>query len=204
VSAHLNLLGIAVFDPVDAVFKQKFEEDLAREKYQVPKVKPSFTIMAGFVPITGALWGEVMYGVKLKMLGELSSKSCAKDDVTFGLHTTFTPYIGVDGRAQIGVGISGLLSAGIRGTLNILTVGVPLDIDLVVKGKKIAEQIKATLFFDAKLSLTLSTLAGRISAYIEFLVFEEEWELFSWSGIGPATISLMEPLHAELPLTGMK
>ena len=69
--------------------------------------------------------------------------------------------------------------------------------------KNVLEQAQPTFKFDVSMDLTLATLSGSISLYIEFIGFEEELELFRWNGIGPTKIPLIQPaLHAEMPLTG--
>jgi hypothetical protein len=204
VVSHLRILGADVFSPVDEYYAQAWTESVDEPVAKIPRPAPQFTVFIGPVPVTGAAWGEIVLGADFGVEGVLQSQTCSADDVTFGAKGSFIPWLRVDGRAQVGVGISGLLSAGVRATLNLITLKVPVDISLVTRMKDIAGQVQAALKFHAQISMTLGTLSGAISLYLEFLMFTEEFELFSWNGIGPATIPLMPPLDAELPLVGMK
>ena len=116
----------------------------------------------------------------------------------------FTPQLGLDGRAQVGVGIAGLLSVGIRGALNLVTVGVPVTNELVTTIKNI-EKFDAvpSLAFTTKIGLSLATLSGWLSLYLEFLFIEEEFEILRWNGIS-TVIDLMPPVTANLRIGGMK
>jgi hypothetical protein len=116
---------------------------------------------------------------------------------------TFTPEAGLNAKAQVGVGITGVVSAGIRGVVNLVTVGVPVTVGLTATVMNIANEVQAALQFAGKIDLRLATLSGYIAVYIEILFVEEEWELFRWEGPS-ATLHLMEPLKVELPLVGMK
>jgi hypothetical protein len=158
--------------------------------------------MAGPVPVTGAVWGEFFYGAQFKIEGVLQSDTCDLNNVQFGAQGQFTPQLGLNAKAQIGVGISGLLSAGIRGMLNLVTVGVPVNVGLLVKMKNIANNMQAALAFSADVDLALATLSGYLAVYIDVLFFEEEWEIFAWNGLSE-TIDLMPTLTAELPLVVM-
>lgn len=182
-----------------------FDEAYADIGMTVPPQKPTFVVMAGPVPLTGSVWGALSYGFNFHFEGIAESPSCDVDDIRFGMQSKLTPWIAADGFAEVGVGVSGFASVGIRGMINLVTVALPVSVELIVAMKNISQQAQATLVFDAGMNLTLATLAGSISLYIEVLGFDEEWELFRWNGIGPAVIPLISPkLHAEMPLVGMK
>lgn len=205
VVSHLTILGKDVYDDVDEYFAMVFEPVIKPAVlFSLPSPKPQWTVMVGPVPITGSAWGELTMGANLRLEGVLKSQTCSADNITFGGIGFFMPWLSIDGRAQVGVGISGLLSAGVRATLNLLTLGIPVDVSLLVNMKKIAGETQAALAFKAAMDLTLGSLSGSVSLYLEFLMFTEEFELFSWNGVGPATIPLMPPLDAELPIVGMK
>ncbi|HWB79673.1 MAG TPA: hypothetical protein VG755_32140 [Nannocystaceae bacterium] len=205
VVSHLTILGKDVYDDVDEYFAMVFEPPIKPTVlFSLPSPKPQWTVMVGPVPITGSAWGELTMGANLRLEGVLKSQTCSADNITFGGIGFFMPWLSIDGRAQVGVGISGLLSAGVRATLNLLTLGIPVDVSLLVNMKKIAGETQAVLAFKAAMDLTLGSLSGSVSLYLEFLMFTEEFELFAWNGVGPATIPLMPPLDAELPIVGMK
>jgi hypothetical protein len=204
VVSHLRILGMDIFSPVDEYYAQAWTESIDEPVAKIPTPAPQFTVFIGPVPVTGAAWGELGLGADFAVKGVLKSQTCSADDVTFGAEGSFIPWVKLDARAQVGVGISGLLSAGVRATLNLITLRVPVEVSLLARLKDVAGQMQAALKFHAEMSMTLGTLSGAISLYLEFLFFTEEFELFSWQGIGPATIPLMPPLEAELPLVGMK
>lgn len=204
VHAHLNLFGgtMKVIDPeIDEHFNGAWEKPLGHGSIQVPPgFKPSINMMAGPVPVTMAVWGEFFYGAKLG-LEPITEASCDMSKMKFGSKVIFTPEVGLNAKAQVGVGISGLLSAGIRGMVNLLTVGVPVEVTLSTKMAQIKNQLHNSLGFDLDVKLALSTLSGYLALYVEFLMFEEEFVLFRWNGLGPEEISLLgKPLQTELPL----
>ncbi len=201
--AKLVLLGneVAGFGPQQ--FTAAWEQPLAKGSMQIPSgYKPSFNFMAGPIPVTGAIWGELAYGADLRVEGLAeASQSCEFSEVKFGARSIFTPYAAVNAKAQVGVGVSGLVSAGIRGVVNLVTIGVPMDTSLATKFKAIEGQSQAVLAFALDPRLSISTLSGYLALYLEFLFYEEEWEIFRWNGVGPVEINLLgKPLNAELPL----
>lgn len=202
-NAHLEMFDQSLFstedEPNDWKVAQTFSSDPANGfGVSLPKPKPRFDIYVG-VPISGELWGELLFGSTVGMSGKASS-SCNASNPTFALRGGYMPFFGAYGIGQVGVGISGIVSAGIRATLTLITVGMPLEVGMEVKKK----QSKQVLSFDSQVSLMLSTLSGRVSLYIEFLLYDEEWELFRWNGIGPLQAKLMAPLSVDVPLAGMK
>jgi hypothetical protein len=206
VHAHLRVLGENVLDPpVDVPFS--LHHTFSPESWQnsidlPPGYKPSFTIMAGPVPISGAVWAEFFYGASFQFEADMNG-TCDADNINFVGRAIFTPEMGVNGRAQVGIGIAGLLSAGIRGALNLVTIGVPVTNELKFMLMKVGDTLQPALRFSTKIGLSLGTLSGWLSLYIEFLIFEEEFELIRWSGLS-TTIDLMPPTEVELPMSGMK
>lgn len=204
IEAHFKLLGQTLFSEKDETYAQTFEETAGEWSMQVPPGwKPSFTFMAGPVPVTGAAWGELSYANIVRFTPQ-APVGCDFKNPGFGLRLGFQPTFLANARAQIGVGISGLVSAGIRGSVNLLTLALPLEFGMFGKVKKISGNNQGVLELDLSAGLTLATLSGRISAYLEFLFYEEEWELFRWNGIGPAKFELLPPLSTTIPLIGMK
>ncbi|MFO0635996.1 MAG: hypothetical protein U0168_24415 [Nannocystaceae bacterium] len=198
---HLEMLDESVFSTggwkMAAAFGDEPDGDLG---LVLPRPKPRFDIYVG-VPISGELWGELLFGSSLTARGD--SQPCdpavAKPAPTFGLSTTFSPLFAAYGVGQVGVGISGVASAGIRAALTLVMVQLPVDVGMRVQKVGGAQ----SLSFDSGLSLLLETLSGRVSLYLEFLMVSEEFELFRWRGIGPATVPLMPRLSVDVPLAGM-
>ncbi|MEM6995093.1 MAG: hypothetical protein AAF721_31560 [Myxococcota bacterium] len=205
--AHMRVFSIDVFDPVDAKFSSAWSEPLFSGGVQIPMAyKPSFYMMAGPVPISGSVWGEFAYGADLRVGGNSKTSKgpggeCNTDQVAFGVTAAFVPYVGLNAKAQVGVGIAGLLSAGIRGMINLVTIGVPVTTALTTKISTDRNGSRVDLAFDLDVRLSVETLSGYISVYVEFLMFEEEFVLFRWNGVGPASVSLLgKPLTVELPV----
>lgn len=207
--AHLRVLSrdlIGDSDGVDATFVGAWESKPKRKKIQIPAgVKPSFTFMAGPVPITGAAWGEFFYGVKFNAsLVSETNPNCDLQAVKFGATAGFIPELGLNAKAQVGVGISGLLSAGVRGLVNLVTIGVPVKGSFETVATQVAGLTQQRLDFELDVQLSLETLSGWLAIYVEALLYEEEFVLFRWNGVGPETISLLgQPLEASLPVAVM-
>ncbi|HWB74894.1 MAG TPA: hypothetical protein VG755_08055 [Nannocystaceae bacterium] len=203
VSSKLVLLGQHI-DALEAqeTFVTTWAPDPWIQVIDVPATHPTFTVWAGPVPITGSAWASIFFGATLSARGELASarKQCDPEQVTFGIDGRLEPQLGVDGRAQVGVGIGGVASAGIRGAVQIVSVGLPVHVGLHAQETKVAGERQLELDFVADIALRLSTLAGRLALYVEYPFGSEEWELFEWSGIHER-LELTDPaLRADLPL----
>jgi hypothetical protein len=204
VVGHLKIFDSDLFDPIDKTFNGTYAPTPWTDSVDIPTgFKPSFTVMAGPIPITGAIWGELFYGASFEFDEVAKAAKCNANKVKFTADGTFEPLIGLNGKAQVGVGVSGLLSAGIRGMVNLVTLGLPLEAKLDVIGTKVKGTEQMALRFRSHLDLALSTLSGYISLYIEVLFWSDEWELFSWSGLS-TEITLMELPKTDLMLAGMK
>lgn len=156
--------------------------------------------LGGIVPVTGSLWGEMMgtFGIES---GGRSPTGCDAESLAFRANGTAKPTFYATGYGSVGVGVVDLASAGVRGAIHLVQLELPLDFGLGVEMK----DNRANLVFDASLDLVLRTLSGRISLYLHFLLYDEEWEIFRWSGVGPATVHLMPKLSVDLPVAvGMK
>jgi hypothetical protein len=156
--------------------------------------------IGGIVPVTGSLWGELMGTFVIASKGK-SPTGCDAQSLAFRAEGTATPTFFATAYGSVGVGVVDLASAGVRGAIHLVQVELPLVFGLNVRLKDGV----ANLVFDASLDLVLRTLSGRISLYLQFLVYDEEWELFRWSGVGPATVHLMPKLSVDLPVAiGMR
>ncbi|MEZ4449590.1 MAG: hypothetical protein R3B09_08925 [Nannocystaceae bacterium] len=200
--AWVDVLGNQLMGHKDLTVTQIFNEEKEIFRKDTPKV--SFTFAAGPVPVTIAGWGEVTAGYHTHGEGRFNTQCDPKKDPEFAVVATFEPNVAANARAQVGVGISGIASAGIRGTINLLHITFPLTARLEIIFDKLAEEARAPfLSFNAGLQMTLSTLAGRMAFYVEALLYEDEWEIFSWSGLGPYKLDLMKLFDVKMPLIGM-
>lgn len=198
-NAHLEMMGQSLFNTDGWKSAQTFvPEPDAGFGVTVPSgIKPRFDIYVG-VPISGELWGELLFGSSLKLAGRASTE-CKANNPRFDITATYTPYFAAYGVGQVGVGIAGVASAGIRATLTLIQLGLPADLGMHAAMKK----GKPTVSFASELGLSLATLAGRVSLYIEFLMFDEEFELFRWKGFS-TRVPLMPRLTADVTLVGLK
>ena len=205
IDTSLSILTVAVpHTTFDEDFVTTWAPTPWLQTVDIPSTHPSITFMAGPVPITIAGWGGMFFGASMSASATLQDKkgTCNPKNVKFAIKGMFEPQVGLNGYAQAGVGISGVVSAGIRGELNLVTLGVPVHAGLVAKRKKFSAGTQPVLDFAADIALRLATLSGSLSLYVEVLMATDEWELFHWNGVS-SRIDLMDPkLNAELPLLG--
>lgn len=130
----------------------------------------SKTFMVGPVPVT----------VKAGATGTLSLA------VTTGTAIVVTPGIALDATLSAGVGGDGdfiSASAGVRGTLNLIDVSLPISLNAYLSGSTWKYSVTGTL--------TISTLSGVVALYAEASLdlgifevgAEYSYDLFSWKGL---------------------
>ena len=130
----------------------------------------SKTFMLGPVPVT----------VRAGAAGTLSF------DVTTGAAIVATPGIALDATLSAGIGGDGdfvSAEAGIRGTLNLIDISLPISMNAYKSG--------STWMYSVTGTLTISTLSGVLALYaeasIDFGFFEigaeYSYDLFSWDGL---------------------
>lgn len=181
VNAHLEMFDMSLYQPEGAGWKgtQSFAADpVPFHQISVPDVRPRFDVMVGPVPVSGMVWGELMFGSALDVDGTAGT-SCDATKLTFRAHGEYTPFFMASGLGQVGVGIAGLVSAGVRASLVLAAIGAPLKFTANNSTKEGAQSVR----FDSTMDLLLSTLGGRVALYLEFLLYEEEFELFRWRGL---------------------
>lgn len=198
-NAHLEMMGQSLFNTNGWKLAQTFQPDdeVGWAVKVPPGLKPRFDIYVG-VPISGQMWGELMFGSTLG-LGGAGPTSCSTGSPQFAVAAQYTPFFGAFGVGQVGVGIAGVASAGIRASLTLIMLGMPAELDMQVAVK----DGSPTLSFSTELGLFLATLGGRVSLYVEFLMFDEEFELFRWKGFF-TKVPLMPKLSADLSLVGLR
>ncbi len=194
---HLEMFDQSVFSTGGWKVATTFGDDPAGNfGVQLPNPKPRFDIYVG-VPISGQLWGELLFGSSLSLTGKAGG--CNKTSPEFSVAAKYAPFFGAFGVGKVGVGIAGVASAGVRAAVTLVMISLPVD--MVMKAQKKNGSQKLT--FNSGLSLMLATLSGRLSLYVEFLTFEEEFEMFRWKGIGPADVPLMPRINVDVPLSGI-
>lgn len=204
-NASLFMMGEELFNTHGWASAQTFGPDSdGNYGVQVPGgVKPRFDFFVG-VPISGQLWGELLFGSVLEMHGTVSGACPEKvTNPEFGVHARYMPFFGAFGIGQVGVGIAGIASAGIRASLNLIVMGLPIDVNMQAGMTTEGKKSFPTVSFASQLSLMLSTMSGRVSLYVEFLMFDEEFELFRWKGFS-TEVPLMPKISTTVSFTGLK
>lgn len=198
--AHLKMFDISLYQSKNADWAgtQTFAAaERPFTSFDVPDVRPRFDVMVGPVPVSGQLWGELMFGSGLEVDGAAST-SCDADNPKFRVKGTYIPFFAAFGNGQVGVGIAGLVSAGIRASLLLSSISTPISFGATLGQKNGGPSVN----FATDLSLWLGTLGGRVSLYLEFLLYEEEFELFRWKGL-KSEVPLMKR-NASVSFTGLK
>lgn len=198
--AHLKMFDISLYPSKYATWTgtQTFGgSDTPGTSISVPDPKPRFDIMVGFVPVSGQVWGELMFGSGLEV-GGTASTSCSTTQPKFGVKGAYIPVFMAFGNGKVGVGIAGLVSAGIRASLLLAMISTPIDFTLGIGSKNGIPAVT----FGSDLRLMLGTLGGRVSLYLEFLLYEEEFELVRWKGLF-SDVPLMK-LAANVSFMGLK
>lgn len=172
-----------------------YSSPVAQNRVDILDPHLSVTVMAGPVPITGAAWAELLYGAGFTAKAGVPDK-CTQDLKVFEAEIAFVPFLALDGAVSIGVGISGIASAGVKGALNLITLTVPLTARTWLSP---GANNQMDLNFGVGADLTLATLSGRLSLYIEFMLMEEEFELFRWGGLGPYKFPLLSLVAEKIP-----
>jgi hypothetical protein len=153
--------------------------------------KLTLTVWAGPIPITGSVWAELSYGADAIAKGAMGS-GCNVDMSTFEAKAGFEPYFNLSGALSLGVGIGGIVSAGIRGYLTLIDARLPIEARSWLSGAGASRKLN----FGVDAALNLSSLGGRLSLYVEFLLYEEEWELFHWRGVH-TTIPILKAVNEK-------
>ena len=189
-NATVLLLGENLFPPQSGTITKAWAPKPKGKTVALPKLKPTVHIQAGPVPITASVWAELFFGAGMSANARFGG--CGATDVAAELATG--PLAAIGAKAQAGVGISGIASAGIRGYLNLITLGLPFEIGLELKNGAVQ--------FGGGLDLTLASLSGYLALYIEYLIGEDEFEIVSWEGIGPEEIELFKLKSVSMLLMG--
>ncbi len=153
-----------------------YKKPLFSDKTQLGGI--TLTVWAGPIPITGSAWVEVLYGADI--LAEAHMQSGCADLTKFEAKVGFQPWVSLEGGLSVGVGVGGIASVGVRGHLTLIGASLP-----IVARTWLAPGANGTtdLRFGVDASLELASLAGRLALYVEFLTYDEEWELFRWNGV---------------------
>ncbi len=178
-------------------------EPIKHSPGRFPTPQPNFSVDIMGFQLTGSAWAEAEYGVEFRAEGVLNSPGCDLSTTKFGIKSALNPTFAFHGFAQVGVGIGGIASAGVRGMVNMITLGAPLKTSLTTQVDTDAAGTSTNLDFDVALDVALGTLSGKLMLYVEALFHEETFTLFSWSGL-TVSFPLMKPLDVSLPMVAWK
>lgn len=189
-NAHLKMFEMSLYQSEGTSWQgtQTFGDDepVPMKIVEVPDVRPRFDVMVGPVPVSGQVWGELMFGSALSV-GGTASTECNSTSPKFAVNGSYMPFFMATGNGKVGVGIAGLVSAGIRASLLLALIGTPVTFGMGTGNKDGGP----TVDFSSEIDLLLATLGGRVSLYLEFMLYEEEFELCRWKGLSH-TIELMK------------
>lgn len=152
---------------------------LADTSGQIPDPPIQVAFMVGPIPVTLEAGSVVSAGVDLSTTGIIGD-TCSQKNVPppFSLLATIAPRAKADAFGQAGVDLVAV-SAGVRIDLNLLTLGLPLDVGFKTDASNVV--------FDTRADLVASALAGSVSLFAEirYVVGSDTYELpvFSWSGV---------------------
>jgi hypothetical protein len=130
----------------------------------------SETFMLGPIPLTveGSVDGTI--GVTHDADAPVSS---------FSLDTTVEPFCELDADVALGVGITGVVAAGVSGHLNVLDVSVPTTASIE---QAIYTAQGRTLDWSLDSDVDVTTLSGSISLWVELLWERYSRRIANWSG----------------------
>jgi hypothetical protein len=130
----------------------------------------SETFMVGPVPLTveGSVDGTV---------GISHTSSAPSGD--FSVDLTMTPFAGLDADVALGVGVRGVLAAGVSGHLNVLDVEVPTSASI---DQALRIDSGRTLDWALESDVDVTTMSGSISLWAELLWARYSRRIANWSG----------------------
>lgn len=198
--AHLKMFDMSLYQSANAGWKgtQTFADDpVPFDIEEVPDTRPRFDVMVGPVPVSGQVYGVLTFGSALSVGGK-ASQGCSATSPKFAVSGSYMPFFAASGIGKVGVGIAGLVSAGIRASLTLAMIGTPITFGMSTGSKDGGP----SLDFSSSIDLMLASLGGRVSLYLEFLLYEEEFELFRWKGLSH-NIPLMKK-SASVSWTALK
>jgi hypothetical protein len=130
----------------------------------------SETFMLGPIPLTveGTVDGTI--GV---------THDADASTLAFALDTTVEPFCELDADVALGVGITGVVAAGVSGHLNVLDVSVPTNASIE---QAIYTTQGRTLDWSLESDVDVTTLSGSISLWVELLWERYSRRIANWSG----------------------
>jgi hypothetical protein len=163
-SRDVEIMGSAVSVP-SASANSTATEDWTRTFF-----RRSETFMVGPVPLTveGSIDGEV---------GLSHVASAPSGD--FSVDLQLTPFAGLDADVALGVGIRGVLAAGVSGHLNLVDVEVPTSASI---DQAIRIPTGRTFDWALESDVDVTTLSGSISLWAEVLWARYSRRIANWTG----------------------
>lgn len=173
VKLHATLLGMDLFKPIDETADVNLTKEMPDAFSFNHRLGYSQTFTIGPIPVAVSAGGIIDIGLGYSVAV-----------VTTQVQGGITPHANITGYADVGVGISGFLSAGAGAEITVLRLSAP-----VTGGAKILFDDDGypflNVFIDTDVNLEL--LNGRVYAYVEFPIpFEIKKETMDiWKFKGP-------------------
>ncbi len=214
---HFRVAGDDIFGPVDKAVNATVYASNERlysfepASYDNTFFDESTTFVIVFVPVTLRGWATFHAGIDYTINASVDRPNVddsmikkKTDQTPFQLANTIEPYAEVDGNLSVAIGVPGL-EVGVKGSLQLIELGLPYTSSAAVKffnGGATSANQSAGNRFNAKqgLDLTLQTLSGSVSGFVEFLLWTDEAEIFGWNGLTSTTpIFSVNEVNASVP-----
>ena len=141
VDLYARVLKYDLFTPYQRSFGLRFTaSNEPHDTKSVFDVSQHFTV--GPIPVNVRAWATMTYGVHMGATGEIV-RVCGKNDneSRMVVRAGIEPYLELDANAELSAGIPDICEVGVRGHLELLRVGLPLEGHIGVLFKSI-DQIK--------------------------------------------------------------
>ena len=176
---HLIILGNSLYSAAGnaATTFDITQPDTESSSQLMPPATFFFAIGPIPISIYAGLQGGIGYSSSLQ--GDLN-RDCPDNAIAFAAAGVISPYAHVDAYIQAALGIPSVLAAGIRGTLTLARVDLPLTLNASITGNS-----AQGMFFNgsSNLNLRMSTFGGKVVVFLDSLFYSIEATLVEWPGL---------------------
>jgi hypothetical protein len=183
---------------------------LADMPMNVWTLTPPVVVMIGPVPITISAFAGLDGGYAIGVAATHGATTCQAStgdepdltrDFDLGVAFNVTPWASLYVGAEAALS-AGFISAGVRGQVELLRVGVPLTLATALRSHPEQPERFLTLTTEGTLDLELSSLSGKVGAFVEIdAVFaSKSWEFTFFEWAGPSTRLTLLRAAEEFPL----
>ncbi len=144
----------------------------------------STTVMCGPVPVA------IEVNLALKITAKLKLEAPQPAEIALQLDPRFR--VGV--QLQAGIGVGGVVSAGVGGELDLVDIQAPLTATAAMVPGTTANNgnnpANLGLYLDLNWTFEYNILSGKLYVYAQLGPFKAEYDLFSWTGVSVAKQTL--------------